>query len=1030
MPEELTDCGNQVAVRLKITKTDQTGQGCTVALAATGRSVCPVQAYRKYLAHAQFTLPVGSQGQRAPPGPVQPTLEVRVVSLQIREPSVAVGLVWMGGALQLAVQRANERYAQRGLRFLVHPVDVMINYTCAQTAADGIFHMADYYYRHNLDQQSLDTCDLYFTNSCMDYFQMLSLSSEWNAFFFNNGIALLSSVPPRMTPTYLLNLAVSEVDAARTVWGILRSFGWSRVALLLDTRATTVFYAYLLNAAKALSLANNVPLTSYPFQPNDNASIATALLRAQENSRVFFLSSSAPVAYLIMDLASQLGMTNGEYVFLNVQPVQNNFYGKASFFNNPKPLMLNLTWNLIFLTFHESDDTEYERQLNGELRQLAYEMYNVTYEPGFQALSNYPTRMAYTAIELISDTLAGKLDEYRRLPPAQRAAFCAGDHLASLLFNRTIPLPHATVAVDPHVHRWMYRCVASPDGKGLVATAHFAARTGSVLTIALPVAVGVAVVVLGASCAALFAIRRARRNDRSRYWWLINENEWDGSLIATGKEVVNPVSWRNTTVWLTTMKIHGRCNLPLLARLVPDTTHPNVNALLGVVILPHQAILISDYCKRGSLLTLLEVLQLDHDFQLSMARDLAKGLSYLHNNIGRPHGCLSPGCCLIDEHFTLRIGQFGFVAISHALSPEKSPDAHAPNKDLAFPADIYAAGQILLVIIYQLAHTAPSQLAIRAAKEVEVGSEKEAANPDIQRRLTLLANRCLHSNPVSRPTAKQLFTDFGRLRVPGQPASRNVVESIIRRFEAYTETLDEAVRVKTEELMGERKRCDDLLSELLPRCVVDQLRNHEKMVAEFYDSVSVFFSDLDNFVDWMCSVPPEMVIGTVTALFSAFDGAIQELDVYKVETVRDSYMAVSGIPVRGDNQHVVEICRMAIKLLRVFAGKEARRNSKSQETPITTSTGHPNVGHHSPLGLRCGIHSGPCAAGVIGMRVPRYCLFGDTVNVAARMNTNGQGGRIHLSQASHDLLAADAGNHRFCLQERGLLFVKVWNWIL
>ncbi|XP_055350792.1 atrial natriuretic peptide receptor 1-like [Paramacrobiotus metropolitanus] len=342
---------------------------------------------------------------------------------------------------------------------------------------------------------------------------------------------------------------------------------------------------------------------------------------------------------------------------------------------------------------------------------------------------------------------------------------------------------------------------------------------------------------------------------------------------------------------------------------------------------------------------------------------------------------------------------------------------------MAFPADIYAAGQILLVIIYQSTHTTPSQLAIRAAREMEL-EEVEAANHNIQRDLTLLANRCLHTNPVSRPTAKQLLTAMGRLHVPGQPASRNVVESIIRRFEAYTVTLDEAVRVKTEELLSERKKCDDLLCELLPRGVVDQLRNHEAMVAEFYNSVSVFFSDLDNFVDWMSSVPPVVVIGTVTALFSAFDGAIQEMDVYKVETVRDSYMAVSGIPVRGDNQHVLEICRMAVKLLRVFAGTEARRNSKSQETPVTVGTGHPQTGHHSLLGLRCGIHSGPCAAGVIGMRVPRYCLFGDTVNVAARMNTNGQGGRIHLSQASHDLLAADAGSHRFRLQERGLLFVK------
>ncbi|XP_055349783.1 atrial natriuretic peptide receptor 2-like [Paramacrobiotus metropolitanus] len=146
------------------------------------------------------------------------------------------------------------------------------------------------------------------------------------------------------------------------------------------------------------------------------------------------------------------------------------------------------------------------------------------------------------------------------------------------------------------------------------------------------------------------------------------------------------------------------------------------------------------------------------------------------------------------------------------------------------------------------------------------------------------------------------------------------------------------------------------------------------MIAEFYKSVTVSFSDLDNFVDWMSSVPPVAVIGTVTALFSAFDGAIQEFDVYKVETVRDSYMAVSGIPVRCDNQHAVEICRMAFTLLRVFAGSEAAVMSTGAPTDGRTVVAHPQVRPHSLLGLRCGIHSGPCAAGVIGMRVPRYCL--------------------------------------------------------
>ncbi|XP_055347907.1 atrial natriuretic peptide receptor 1-like [Paramacrobiotus metropolitanus] len=889
------------------------------------------------------------------------------------------------------------------------------------------------------------------------------------------------SSPPRSLPSYSLNLAGSEAGVARTLWHILNYFGWSHVSFILDTRPNTIFYSSILNAAKALTFQDgransNATIATYPVQNNDNASIVNALLLAQQNSRIFVLYSSASVAYLIMDLASQLGMTNGEYVFCNIQPVQNNYYGKASFFNNPTLLMMNLTWNLIFITFHESDDTDYERRLNGELRQLAFDLYNVTYEPGFQPLSNYPTRMAYRSIELISKVLADNMSKYRQMSVAQRASFCAGDHLASLFFNNTFKLPHAEVKIDAtglssmDVDIWMfdsqsrnmsviavlerfscfavYRSVSGifelkkntstldwPTGSppldiplcgfsGMEGPCRNSTLTGSVLNVALPVAIGVALVILGATCVGLFGARkRARANTRSRYWWLISENELDASLVMGMTEMTNPVSWRRRTVWLTAFDVQGRPNLPLLTQLIPDTTHPNVNALLGVVILPQRAFILADYCKRGSLLALLEAMKLDQDFQFAMARDLAKGLNYLHSTIGQPHGCLCSGCCLIDDRFTLRIGQFGFPAISHALS--NGSDTHAPTKELSIPADIYAMGQIILLIVHQSVTKIPSQLPLKAAAS-EIDDQSEAGDYDVQRHLTLLAFRCLHTNTTLRPTAKQLLSAIGRLRVPGQRSAGNIVDSIIRRFEAYTLTLDEAVRVKSEELQNERKKCDDLLSEMLPRCVVDQLRNRQTMVAEYYSSVSVFFSDLDGFLAWVSRVPPEEVIGAVTSMFSAFDGAIQHMDVYKVETVRDSYMTVSGIPDRGDKQHVAEICRMAVKLMKIFDENGRTTHSAMMSVPghVVTGIMHPQS-EPVALRLRCGIHSGPCAAGVIGMRVPRYCLFGDTVNVAARMNSHGQGGRIHLSQASRDLLVAgDLDRLRFRLQERGLLSVK------
>ncbi|XP_055353192.1 atrial natriuretic peptide receptor 1-like [Paramacrobiotus metropolitanus] len=980
------------------------------------------------------------------------------------DPGVPIGLAWMGAAMHLAVQRANERYAERGLRFVLQPVDAMYNQTCLTAGTNGARLLADVYYRHNLKHHAPNTCNIYFTHTCMDYFQLLCLSDAWNAFFFNNGIATLSSLPPLPTASHMLNVAGSEIGLARTLWAILNNWGWSHVAFFLDTRAPTIFYSSILNAAKAVAfqdgLANsNTTIATYPFQANDNASIVDGLLRAKDTSRVFILCASGSVAYLIMDLASQLGMINGEYMLFNIQAVQNNYYGKASFFNNPTPLMLNLTWNLMFIVFHEADGTDDERQLNEQLRQLAQDLYNNTYEPGFQPLSNYAARAAYTSFQLIGDVLVNNLDNYRRLTSLQRATFCTGDHLASLFFNRTFNLSHADVRVDSHglssqdVDIWkfdsqtrnmsvfaVYRSVSGafelknrsvqdwPTGSppldvpvcgfsGLEGPCRHRALSKGILGVALPVATCVAVVTLAASCATICGIRkRARRNARSRYWWLINENELDARLDRSGTHVVTPVSWRGRTVWVTALNVEGQPNLALVAQCVPDTTHPNVNVLLGIVILAHRAFIFSDYYKRGSLVTLLEGMKLDEDFQLALTRDLAKGMSYLHTTLGRPHGRLRSNCCLIDDRFTLRIGQFGYADIGHALSPSDDLDAAGSAKDLALPRDVYAVGQILLFIIHQSASNVSYQLPTREASP-DAANEITNADADIQRRLAELANLCLRTNPSLRPTAKQLLTTIGRMHVPGQPVSNNIVDSIIRRFEAYTLTLNEAVRLQTEELISERRKCDDLLRELLPRSVVDHLRNRQTMVAEYYSCVSIIFSDLDGFVDWVSHVPPGAVIQAVTSMFSAFDEAIQEMDVYKVETVRDSYMAVSGIPARGDNQHALEVCQMSIKLMKVLESSGVIDHSR---VVMPGEDGSEPVA----LRLRCGIHSGPCAAGVVGMRVPRYCLFGDTVNVAARMNSHGEGGRIHLSQASRDLLADTDTGHRFRLQERGLLSIK------
>ncbi|KAL0125745.1 hypothetical protein PUN28_004655 [Cardiocondyla obscurior] len=209
--------------------------------------------------------------------------------------------------------------------------------------------------------------------------------------------------------------------------------------------------------------------------------------------------------------------------------------------------------------------------------------------------------------------------------------------------------------------------------------------------------------------------------------------------------------------------------------------------------------------------------------------------------------------------------------------------------------------------------------------------------------------------------------------------------------------LEESMRKLDEEM----KRTDELLYQMIPKQVADRLRNGESPIdtCEMFDSVSILFSDVVTFTEICSRISPMEVVSMLNAMYSLFDTLTERNRVYKVETIGDAYMVVSGAPVK-ENDHADRVCDMALDMV------EAITDLKDRST-----------GNH--LQIRVGIHSGAVVAGIVGLKMPRYCLFGDSVNTAARMEATSQAMQIHISQSTQELLSPS-----YKVKERGEIEVK------
>jgi class 3 adenylate cyclase len=184
----------------------------------------------------------------------------------------------------------------------------------------------------------------------------------------------------------------------------------------------------------------------------------------------------------------------------------------------------------------------------------------------------------------------------------------------------------------------------------------------------------------------------------------------------------------------------------------------------------------------------------------------------------------------------------------------------------------------------------------------------------------------------------------------------------------------------------EKDRSESLLLNILPEEVAEELKSKGTADAKLFNDVTVFFSDFKSFTTISEKLTPQQLVDELHECFSAFDKIMEKYNIEKIKTVGDAYLAVSGLPVATPN-HAEDVVKAALEV-------QAFMNTRTSKVPFGAGLG----------AVRIGIHSGSVVAGIVGIKKFAYDIWGDTVNTAARMEQNGEAGKVNISEATYELV--------------------------
>ncbi|CAG2191233.1 Receptor-type guanylate cyclase daf-11,Guanylate cyclase 2G,Receptor-type guanylate cyclase gcy-23,Atrial natriuretic peptide receptor 2,Soluble guanylate cyclase 88E,Soluble guanylate cyclase gcy-36,Receptor-type guanylate cyclase gcy-29,Guanylate cyclase soluble subunit alpha-1,Receptor-type guanylate cyclase gcy-8,Receptor-type guanylate cyclase gcy-28,Head-specific guanylate cyclase,Guanylate cyclase soluble subunit alpha-2,Speract receptor,Guanylate cyclase 32E,Soluble guanylate cyclase gcy-35,Guanyla len=763
---------------------------------------------------------------------------------------------------------------------------------------------------------------------------------------------------------------------------IFRRYNWTDVTIIHD-----VTHSFFIIAGDSLMIAfqyAGINVERISFDSSQNDDIGVVLKQASIRSRVFIVSCSGDTFREMMLIANQLGMTTGEYVFIIISLFNGDSLGDFSWrrhdsLDEANPFITSM-YEAFMIYASVANETISE---GGDLRDgmaVTQKFWNREFrglDGSFKIDSNGDRNTDFSLLDLDGTSV-----EYKVV-----ANYFGLD--GKLVFNDSIEIHWPNNRGPP-----LNRPLCGYDGNDSKC------KKSELSTTAILVIVLVACLVLFLLALMIIWRKHRRENDIRSNWWRIEQEDLlickfisrsvhsIMSEFSLSKSVGKHSSTSNDDGLLANKAIYKGSNVhfkkfetkhlnidrKMILEMIEmrDFNCSNLTKFIGLHAKNQHILILTENCCRGNLQALLlnDSIHLDKDLKMALIRDLIQGMTYLHQSNICIHGGLTSNSCVIDSRFVLKVTGFGLRRLKQQCK------------------EIIRHDKIILKVIN--IENPPFRPTL-----------PKSNNKDFSRGIDTLMYDCLKEDPQNRPN----FMIIGKRikEATGFSKNHNVLDALLKRMEQYANNLEALVLERTQAFLEEKRKSEELLYQVLPRSVAERLRDGRPVDPEEFNCVTIYFSDIVGFTDLSSQSTPFQIVDLLNDLYNCFDEIIDSYDVYKVETIGDAYMVVSGLPILNGTKHVNEIAQMALSI---------RDSVKCFRIP------------HKPeksLQCRIGIHSGPVCAGVVGRRMPRYCLFGDTVNTASRMESNGEAMNIHISETTKMLLDSFS---EFDVKCRGSMQIK------